>query len=55
MRAKAEGEVPDPKEFLELPANDPLWGLLRKCWDKDPDKRPTMKEVLKEVSSVRHG
>jgi hypothetical protein len=24
---------------------DPMWALLVDCWDRDPDKRPTMESV----------
>ncbi|KAK7684972.1 hypothetical protein QCA50_011807 [Cerrena zonata] len=27
-----------------------LWQLLERCWDRDDDKRPTMKEVVFELS-----
>ena len=27
--------------------------LIRKCWSQDPDKRPTMKDVCKEIATIK--
>jgi serine/threonine protein kinase len=33
--------------------NRRLGELICRCWDSDPDKRPTIEEVLREMSSMR--
>jgi hypothetical protein len=30
-----------------------LGNLISRCWDSDPDKRPTIEEVLREMASMR--
>lgn len=49
IAAKYSGVVPNPDRHPQLPAADPLWVLMRRCWNKDADQRPTMAEVLAEV------
>ena len=49
LRAMA-GEFPKPEDHPGLPPTDPLWGLMRRCWDMSPTARPTMSEILCEVS-----
>ncbi|KAG8940442.1 hypothetical protein FRC04_005269 [Tulasnella sp. 424] len=43
------GKQPESKDHPELPASDPLWGLMRKCWNSDASSRPLMSEVVAEV------
>lgn len=50
VTAKIKGTMPDPKKFPEISEEDPLWAVLYKCWAKEPDSRPTMPEILQEVS-----
>lgn len=38
-------EPPKPEDHPGLPAQDPLWGLMRRCWDPRPSARPTIYEV----------
>lgn len=33
--------------------DDNLWELLQRCWALDPEDRPTMLEVLKELEAPR--
>ncbi|KAG9042865.1 hypothetical protein FS837_010302, partial [Tulasnella sp. UAMH 9824] len=35
-----------PEDQPDLPYSDPLWELMRGCWDKSAAARPTMQEVL---------
>lgn len=49
IAAKFRGTLPDTSQFPELPASDPLWKLLTRCWDAEPVVRPTMAEVIQEV------
>ncbi|KAG9025147.1 hypothetical protein FS837_005065, partial [Tulasnella sp. UAMH 9824] len=44
-----EDQIPKPEEHLDLPRGDHLWNLIRRCWDKNPEARPTMQEVLWEL------
>jgi len=45
----ASGEIPVPESHPRLPANDPLWTLMRRCWSFEPNARPAMTDVLKEL------
>ena len=39
------GPIPDePFEFVEL---------IKECWQQDPDKRPTMKQVYEKINYIR--
>ncbi|KIO22976.1 hypothetical protein M407DRAFT_44080, partial [Tulasnella calospora MUT 4182] len=33
------GSIPEPSAHPDLPATDPLWGIMRKCW-ASPSNRP---------------
>ncbi|KIO28094.1 hypothetical protein M407DRAFT_231354 [Tulasnella calospora MUT 4182] len=46
------GQMPEPEDHPKLPPSDPLWSLMRRCWNKAPAERPTMHEVLHEVRRV---
>lgn len=37
--AVAQGQTPSPFDHPELPASDPLWDLLKRCWLADPSER----------------
>jgi len=39
-------EKPDHEQFTPE-----MWSLTKKCWDKDPKKRPEISEVLKKLES----
>ncbi|KAG8935599.1 hypothetical protein FRC00_010797, partial [Tulasnella sp. 408] len=58
LRHVMQDEPPVPGDHPCLPAYDPLWKLMRRCWSSDPEARPTMQEVLQEASihdgSMRH-
>ncbi|KAG8906003.1 hypothetical protein FRC01_008177 [Tulasnella sp. 417] len=49
VRRVAQDQPPKPAHHPNLPADDPLWSLMRRCWDKTPTARPTMREVLLEL------
>ncbi|KAG8912344.1 hypothetical protein FRC01_005145, partial [Tulasnella sp. 417] len=40
------GQRPLPENYAGLSPTDPLWDIMRECWDEDPMKRPIMSEVL---------
>lgn len=44
------GKTAQPVDHPQLPADDPIWLLLRRCWAVEEDTRPTMDEVVAEVS-----
>lgn len=48
------GETFKPADHLGLPEADSLWGLLNKCWSVDPEARPTIETVVKEVRNELH-
>lgn len=43
------GDIPQPEYHPRLPGSDPLWGLLRECWSKEPEERPIINIVLQKV------
>lgn len=45
-----QDQPPTPEDHPDLPPSDPLWDLMRVCWDKNAAARPTMQEVLGKVS-----
>lgn len=49
MMKKSKNPVPAHNLFPEIPANDPLWMLLDRCWSPEPEARPTMAAVVQEV------
>ncbi|KIO23170.1 hypothetical protein M407DRAFT_244874 [Tulasnella calospora MUT 4182] len=44
------GQTPLQANYPELPATDPIWGIMKECWNKDPVKRPTMHDVFDKLS-----
>lgn len=48
--AVVQGQTASPLDHPELPASDPLWDLLRRCWLADPSERPPVTEVIYVVS-----
>ena len=47
------GELPDPErrdEQVVLMSNRALRGLVRRCLQTDPEARPTMQEIIDELS-----
>jgi len=47
--AVAAGKIPVPASHTRLPANDPLWNLMRRCWAFEPNARPAMTDVVAEL------
>ncbi|KAG8940984.1 hypothetical protein FRC04_004840 [Tulasnella sp. 424] len=46
-------QLPVPKEHPGLPADDPLWGLLRECWRGEATERPTIDIVLQMLEGEK--
>ncbi|KIO28599.1 hypothetical protein M407DRAFT_22183 [Tulasnella calospora MUT 4182] len=38
-----------PEDHPRLPENNPLWPFLRRCWDPEPEARPTAIQVIHEL------
>ena len=45
----AEGERPDEPVHEQFTPR--IWSLTKKCWRKDPEKRPDIPKVLKKLES----
>ncbi|KAG8940436.1 hypothetical protein FRC04_005263 [Tulasnella sp. 424] len=41
----------NPADHPELPKSDPLWVLLKRSWDPQPARRPSVKEIIAEMST----
>ncbi|KDQ08508.1 hypothetical protein BOTBODRAFT_567145 [Botryobasidium botryosum FD-172 SS1] len=48
----AQGERPDAKEYKSTVLKGDLWSLLQSCWDKDPEKRPSIDVVVKKMEAI---
>ncbi|KAG9022105.1 hypothetical protein FS837_006749, partial [Tulasnella sp. UAMH 9824] len=44
-----QDQPPRPEDHPALPQGDPLWSLMRRCWDPIPTARPSMRRVLWEL------
>ncbi|KAG8894521.1 hypothetical protein FRB99_001202, partial [Tulasnella sp. 403] len=53
--AKVQGKLMEPKDYPEIPEDDPLWSLLRECWATDPQLRPPMSEIYGKVCEINNG
>ncbi|KAG9009189.1 copper transport protein ctr1 [Tulasnella sp. JGI-2019a] len=48
-----DGQTSPKQDHPRIPSDATIWGLMEKCWQTDPTKRPTIREVLKELESER--
>ncbi|KDQ11303.1 hypothetical protein BOTBODRAFT_114594, partial [Botryobasidium botryosum FD-172 SS1] len=48
----AQGERPNAKEYNSTVLKGDLWSLLELCWDKDPEKRPSIDVVVKKMEAI---
>ncbi|KAG9048424.1 hypothetical protein FS837_012872 [Tulasnella sp. UAMH 9824] len=49
------GQKPQQAEYqipFTAPVSDAIWKLMNKCWDSEPDNRPTMTEVIQELRRI---
>jgi serine/threonine protein kinase len=44
-----------PERPGEVELKDEMWNLLKRCWDQDPKKRPTIREVVGELEGFVGG
>ncbi|KAG8984290.1 hypothetical protein FRB90_005426 [Tulasnella sp. 427] len=44
-----QGSQPEKAAHPKLAPEDHLWDLLYKCWEFEPEQRPTMEEVVAEI------
>ena len=52
MREIDNGRIPErPGRVVGL--NDDVWALMRKCWTKKPEARPSIKEVKEKLLEIR--
>lgn len=51
--AAVEQKIPSRESHPELPANNPLWGLMELCWTFEVAERPTIHEVLNRLKTER--
>ena len=54
-----DGETPDHIDVingkrLNRPpkATDDIWELMQRCWEQDPKKRPTFKEIQPKLEKI---
>lgn len=47
--AITRGKTPIPSDYPMLAQDDPLWSLMQKCWDSEPDRRPPMSQIIYKV------
>ena len=47
-------QKPTDPEIVKRGLNDKLWDLLCRCWNPDPEERPTIQEVLGELPKCGH-
>jgi son of sevenless-like protein len=52
MREIDNGKIPErPGRVVGL--NDDVWALMRRCWTKKPEARPSIKEVKEKLLDIR--
>ncbi|KIO27181.1 hypothetical protein M407DRAFT_23598 [Tulasnella calospora MUT 4182] len=44
-------QTPMPNDHPELPEEDPLWILLKSCWDSEPSQRPSVDYIIAEINA----
>ena len=47
LRVLRGGRPERPRNAQAVGLTDEMWKLLQRCWQQDPDKRPTMEEVVR--------
>lgn len=60
IRELDQGRLPERPgpEVTQRGLDNDLWNLLRKCWNKKPDSRPSMTTVrmkLADIRGIRYG
>ncbi|KAG8914297.1 RHO1 GDP-GTP exchange protein 2 [Tulasnella sp. 408] len=52
LRRIIQNELPKPEDHPSLQDQDPLWNLMRRCWDQSPVARPAIDQVLVKLGEV---
>ncbi|KAG5652946.1 hypothetical protein H0H81_002954 [Sphagnurus paluster] len=55
LRELDNGKLPDRpgRQVTALGLSDELWSLMKKCWNKKPDARPTMTMLREKLAEMR--
>jgi len=46
------GVLPERKDYMSSDLGDEVWSLLQACWQMEPAKRPTIREVVARVETI---
>lgn len=41
-----------PKSALRFGLTDEVWTLMKQCWDRLPNHRPSMKTIISELTDI---
>ena len=52
IRAGNQITTPIDDMFIDMRKREKLQALMEKCWAENPEDRPTMEEVLIEISEI---
>jgi hypothetical protein len=52
VEKKLQGERPLLKKRLQIPGFQPFAEIIARCWNTDPNNRPTAKEIVEEVKRL---
>ncbi|KAG8902190.1 hypothetical protein FRC00_000854 [Tulasnella sp. 408] len=53
IMAICSDKTPLPADHVELPEGDPLWGLLQRSWEGNPEQRPSIAYVVEEIADTK--
>jgi son of sevenless-like protein len=55
LRELDHGKIPDrpARTFTARGLNDELWALMRRCWHKKPEVRPSMTLIKAKLAELR--
>jgi son of sevenless-like protein len=55
MRELDQGKLPERpgRHVTAQGLSDDLWSLMKKCWHKKPDSRPSMTYVKEKLAGIR--
>jgi hypothetical protein len=41
-----------PESFVGLELSDDIWNIMEGCWNSEPEKRPALKEIIKNLREL---